>query len=50
MVERRNSELSSLKIDLNDTTKQLQAAIKAKMVALENSEEVESLKISLTYK
>lgn len=50
MVERRNSELSCLKIDLNDLMKQLESAVKAKMVALENSEEVESLKISLNYK
>ena len=50
MIERRNSEISTLKVDLNDLSKQLQAAVKAKLIALENSEEVESLKISLTYK
>lgn len=50
MVERRNSEVASLKIDLNNLNKQLQTAVKAKMVALENCEEVESLKISLSYK
>lgn len=50
MVERRNSEMLNLKSDLSELTAQLQSAVKGKLVALENAQEVESLKISLAYK
>lgn len=50
MLDRRNSELDRIKSELNELSKKYQLAVKAKIVALQNSEEVESLKISLEYK
>lgn len=50
MIERRNAELFALKEEKVEISRKLDGAIKSKMAAIENSQEVESLRISLEYK
>lgn len=50
MIERRNSELTNLREEKAELAKNLEAAVIAKMTAMENIQEVESLRITLDYK
>lgn len=50
MIERRNTELNTLREEKSELTRKLDAAVKAKFAAIENSQDVESQRISLDYK
>jgi len=50
MIDRRNAELQSMRLAQTELRKQLDSAVKTKLAAIENSQEVESLQISLLYK
>lgn len=50
MIERRNAELLTLREEKVEMSKKLDLAVKSKMAAIENAQEVESLRISLDYK
>lgn len=50
MVERRDTQLKRLQEDISVLNSQLEAAVKAKCEAIAKNDEIEGLKLELTYK